>query len=261
MRIMNVLRYVLVCSSTLLPMRPADAVIPVTDHAAIVASAKQYAMQAAREVQQLGYLASQLNNLVEMVRLDNLASTILGEGMGGEFSQLMQSAQGLYQETSALVTNVQTKRLRLQQELDQLMLPENLSQMSPTQLLGVLQRYREFFGNDTMQARAVQAEGIDLQAKILRETANGVRQSDRSRSALSAVQSGNHILAAVSSQLETMNYSVGTMAMTQQNEIMKKYAEANVQAEMERKNSEAMNGYLAKAPVRTNVSPVNWGRP
>lgn len=261
MRVLNVLRYVLVCSSTLLPMHHAHALIPVADHALIVQNAKQYAMQAAREAEMLGYFASQLNNLVDMVRLDNLASTILGEGMGGEFSQLMHSAEGLYQNTSALVTNVQTKRLRLQQELDQLMLPENLSQMSPTQLLSVLQRYRDFFGNDTMQARAIQAEGIDLQSKLLRETTNGVRQSDRSRSALSAVQSGNHILAAVSSQLQTMNYSLSTMAMTQENEITAKYAEKNVQAEMERKNSEAMRGYLAKAPVRTNVSPVNWGRP
>lgn len=238
----------------------AFSAVPVTDSAKIAQDAKWYAVQATREIEQLSRWAEQINNLTQMLTLQNLASTVLGEGMGGEFSALANSATGLYQNTSRLIGSVQAKEYQLQGELNMLMLPANVSNMTGQQMLALAQRYRTFFANDTITARAIQAEGIALQNRMHQEAMRGVAQSDRSRSALSATQALTHVAGAIASQMETQNLALGTLAMNLESAHADEITRENVAAEMNRRNAEKMREWSTANAAKTELSPIYWGR-
>ena len=238
----------------------ANAVVQTADAVSISQNAKWYAVQATREMEQLARWAEQINNLTSMLTLQNLASTVLGEGMGGEFSALANSATGMYRNTSSLIGNLQAKQYQLQNELNSLMLPANVSSMTGQQMMALAQRYRTFFANDTITARAIQAEGIALQNQVQQEAMNGVRQSDRSKSALSATQALTHVAGAISSQLHTQNMALGTLAMNIESAHADEITRENVGAEMNRRNAEKMREWSVGNAARTEISPVYWGR-
>lgn len=240
---------------------PSVAQVAVKDVPAFKQRAIEFADAQANRVETLARWAEQINNMVELVTLQNIAKTALGEGMGPEFARLAVSTQGLYQKTSQLIGNVSTKQMELQSEFDSLLVPGGLENMTPQQLFAMVHRYRAFFSADTIQARAIHSEGIALQEALHREAMNGVAQSDRSVSALSATQSLSHIAGAIASQLQTTNYTLGKFALEFAALNGVQMAGENVMQEVTRRNNEHMKEWLARKPAQTKQSPIRWGRP
>lgn len=237
----------------------AQAGVPVHDAPSFAMQVKAWATQAKTELQQLAYWAQQAKNMVDLLSWQNLMSTVLGEGVGGEFEGLLKSADGLYQDTNGLINSISAKRYQLSSELDALMLPGSMDQMTPEQIVALVKRYSTFFGNDTAQARAIQAEGIAMQAIAADAAKRGLAQSDRSVSALSATQALSHIAVGISSQLQTTNYTLGTMATQFSDQIMDETIQRNVAETLSKRNAEAMRQWTSNVG-KADQSPVTWGR-
>lgn len=233
--------------------------VPVHDAPSFAMQVRAWAKQAAVEAEQLGRWAQQAKNMVDLLSWQNLMSTVLGEGVGGEFEGLLKSADGLYQDTNGLINSISAKRYQMSSELDSLMLPGSMDQMTPEQMVALVRRYSTFFGNDTAQARAIQAEGIAVQAIAADAARRGLAQSDKSVSALSATQALSHIAMGISSQLQTTNYTLGTMAMQLSDQVMDETIQRNVAETLSKRNADAMRQWTSSVG-QAGQSPVTWGR-
>ena len=87
---------------------PVFAAVPVVDAAANASLVAQLA-QGAKE---LGMWAQQIKAMVDLLTLQNIAGEVLGEGVGGEFTQLVDAASSLYNDASGLYGTIASMQAR-----------------------------------------------------------------------------------------------------------------------------------------------------
>ncbi len=236
---------------------PGLAQIPVTDAAANASLITQIA-QGAKE---LGNWAQQINQMVELVTLQNIAAEVLGDAVGGEFTQLVNSATDLYNDANDLYGSVTTKVAQWEREIGLFMPPPGgYGEMSTWELVNKARQMQRFLSHGTAQAQLAQSKLIDRQAALMKEAMAGGAQADRARSAVAATQAATHILAAQAAQLQALNHTLGTMATTIEAKILADEERAQGALEMQRNDVEAMRTRAGAEPGAMRQSPLTWGR-
>ena len=112
----------------------------------------------------------------------------------------------------------------------------------------------------TAQVQLAQSKLIDRQAAYMRQAMAGGEQADRSRSAVSATQAAAHILAAQAGQLQAINHTLGTMAMTIENRILTEESRLQINQEMRERDIALERAAIAGPTGAMSVSPLEWGR-
>ncbi len=236
---------------------PAFAQIPVTDVGANVSLATQIA----QGVEELASWAQQLEQMVRLVTLENIAGEVLGDAVGGEFSQLIDAASDLYRDARGLYGSILSKEAQWTAEIGAFMPPPGgYGELTTAQLLAKARQMQGLLTQGTAQVQLAQSKLIDRQAAYMREAMAGGEQADRSRSAVAATQAAAHILAAQAGQLQALNHTLGTMATTIENKILTDESRLQINQEMRAKDIEAMRARVATGAGQMKSNPIQWGR-
>jgi conjugal transfer/entry exclusion protein len=236
---------------------PVLAQEPVIDAAANASLVTQIA-QGAKE---LGMWAEQIQNMVELVTLQNIAGEVLGEAVGGEFTQLIDAASSLYNDASGLYGTIASMQARWESQIGVFMPPPGgYGEMTTWQLINKARQMQRLLTQGTAQVQLAQSKLIDRQAAYMKEAMAGGAQADRARSAVSATQAAAHILAAQAAQLEALNHTLGTMAMTIENKILTDEARLEMAQEMRAKDVALERTAIAAGAGEMTISPIQWGR-
>lgn len=233
----------------LLSATPSHAVVPTEDVAVWT---------------QLGTMIKQnidmLNTAIETMTISNAMKAALGEGLGGEWAEALDTATGLYSSGQQLAYNASTKMTRLQYELDGLM-PQSVEQMDIAQLTAFARRWQYAFQNDSIAARALQAEGIAQQAKINQLKSQSLRSSQKAAGVTSAVQAQTNLLGAMAGQLETTGMTLSSMANMQNNALMSEEKKNQIVEQWAKRNREIGAQMRAAGVKQAQKSPLRWGMP
>ncbi len=231
--------------------------IPVVDAAANASLVTQIAQGA----QQLGQWAQQIKAMVDLLTLQNIAAEVLGEAIGGEFAQLIDAASSLYHDAGGLYGSIVSKEAQWEAEINTFMPPQGgYEGMTTAQLIARARRMQHLLTEGTAQVQLAQSKLIDRQAAYMRQAMAGGAQADRSRSAVAATQAAAHILAAQAGQLQAINHTLGTMAMTIENRILTEESRLQINQEMQRNDIEAERAVIAAGAGQMKSNPIQWGR-
>lgn len=231
--------------------------IPVVDAAANASLVTQIAQGA----EQLGQWAQQIKAMVDLLTLQNIAAEVLGETVGGEFAQLIDAASSLYHDAGGLYGSIVSKQAQWEAEIGTFMPPQGgYEDMTTAQLIARARQMQRLLTEGTAQVQLAQSKLIDRQAAYMRQAMAGGAQADRSRSAVAATQAAAHILAAQAGQLQAINHTLGTMAMTIENRILTEESRLQINQEMQRNDVEAMRQRASVSPGSMTISPIQWGR-
>lgn len=231
--------------------------IPVVDAAANASLVTQIAQGA----EQLGQWAQQIKAMVDLLTLQNIAAEVLGEAVGGEFAQLIDAASSLYHDASGLYGSIASKQAQWEAEIGTFMPPQGgYDEMTTAQLIARARQMQQLLTQGTAQVQLAQSKLIDRQAAYMRQAMAGGEQADRSRSAVSATQAAAHILAAQAGQLQAINHTLGTMAMTIETRILTEESRLQINQEMRERDIEAMRARAAAGAGQMQSNPIQWGR-
>lgn len=236
---------------------PAFAQIPVTDAGANASLITQIA----QGVEELGNWAQQLEQMVRLVTLQNIAGEVLGDAVGGEFTQLIDAASDLYRDAHGLYGSILSRQAQWEAEVGVFMPPPGgYGELTTAQLLAKARQMQGLLTQGTAQVQFAQSKLIDRQAAYMREAMAGGVQADRSRSAVAATQAAAHILAAQAGQLQALNHTLGTLANTIENKILTDESRLQINQEMQRKDIEAERDAIAAGAAQMTINPIQWGR-
>ncbi|QNT71469.1 hypothetical protein [Defluviicoccus vanus] len=236
---------------------PVFAQIPVTDAGANTSLATQIA----QGVEELASWAQQLEQMVKLVTLQNIAGEVLGDAVGGEFTDLVNAATDLYNDANGLYGSVTSKVGQWQSEIGVFMPPPGgYGEMSTWDLIAKARQMQRLLTQGTAQAQLAQSKLIDRQAAYMREAMAGGAQADRARSAVSATQAASHILAAQAAQLNALNNTLGTLATSIEMKILTDEGRLQSAREMQRKDIEAERNVINAGAAQMRSNPLQWGR-
>ena len=241
------------------------ALTPCSVHAqvAVVDAAANASLvtQIAQGVEQLSSWAQQIEAMVELVTLQNIAGEVLGEGVGGEFTQLIDAATSLYNDASGLYGSIASMQARWESQIGVFMPPPGgYGEMTTWQMINKARQMQRLLTQGTAQAQLAQSKMIDRQAAYMEQAMAGGAQADRARSAVSATQAAAHILAAQAAQLQALNHTLGTMATTIENKILIDEARLEMAQEMRAKDVVLERTAIAAGAGKMTISPLQWGR-
>lgn len=235
--------------------RPAPAIIPVFDWFA----ASQWVQQIQNGVKELAYWAQQIKLMVDLITLQNIMNTVLGEGLGTTFTELLDSAQTLYDSGAGAFYSIQNLQGRLTNEMSLFLPPPGgYDSMTLDAMLYRAKRISEYTTKTNAAAAMWQARAIDKANLALAQAQEGAAQSKRAVSAVSATQAAAHILTAMSLQLDAIGRTSGLLATNIEAELMRRNtSEAMVQAQAD-KDIQAMKDALAGGQSMPAISPSSW---
>mgnify|MGYP000852568890 CR=1 FL=1 len=254
MRRLRMLATVSLLSLTPCSVHAQVAVVDAAANASLVT-------QIAQGVEQLSSWAQQIEAMVELVTLQNIAGEVLGEGVGGEFTQLIDAATSLYNDASGLYGSIASMQARWESQIGVFLPPPGgYGEMTTWQLINKARQMQRLLTQGTAQAQLAQSKMIDRQAAYMEQAMAGGAQADRARSAVSATQAAAHILAAQAAQLQALNHTLGTMATTIENKILIDEARLQTAQELQRKDIEAMRARVTAGAGQMVSNPIQWGR-
>jgi hypothetical protein len=228
---------------------PAQALVPVEDVVVIARLADTIKNQMAM-----------LNTLMQTLTVANAMKAALGEGPGAEWAAALESFSGLYSESNQLMYNVANKRTSLQWEVDRLT-PARLENMTVPELISFGRAWQDALQQDSLSARALQAEGIAQQAKINSLRAQSLINSQQAQGATSAIQAQTNLLGAVAGQLETTGLTLSSMANMQNNALITDDKKNQIVEQMTKRNRE-IGAQMRQAGVKKAArSLLLWGSP
>jgi hypothetical protein len=231
--------------------------VPVVDAAANASLVAQIA-QGAKE---LGMWAQQIKSMVDLLTLQNIAAEVLGETLGGEFTQLVDAASSLYHDASGLYGSIASKQAQWESEIHTFMPPAGgYGEMTTAQMIARARQMQTLLTQGTAQVQLAQSKLIDRQAGYMRQAMAGGTQADRARSAVAATQAAAHILGAQAAQLQALNHTLGTLANSIETKILTDEARLQINQEMRRNDIEAMRARVAAGPGQMVSNPLQWGR-
>lgn len=173
--------------------------------------------QAVKEVSTQASQLTQLENQLQaqMQMLENLPQTV-APGVfdaAAQTQQLMQQIQGLQSNITGLQSQMQS------------LYPSNMTGQDPQAILAKLASMRQSQQNAYEQAQAVNAQAVQTQRQINDQVQTASSLSQGARGQVQAAQAGNQLLAALSSQLSTLNSAQAALVNAQAQEQYENRAE------------------------------------
>ena len=237
------------------PMRAGHAAMPVTDAGANASLITQIS----QGVETLANWGKQLKAMTDMLTLQNIAGTVLGEDVGGEFSGIVQSSQDLYNSTNGLYYSLANKYARVQSELWAVTPPPGgYEELTLQQMLSRARAIQQMLSRNTVEATLAQSRAIERQQAYMKEAMTGVGQSDRAVSAVGAVQGLSHIAAAQATIAHDMGQTLGLLALTLEQKIQAEEAGRETAQAQAARNHENMRAELEGGFRDPTVSPSSW---
>lgn len=239
---------------TILPVRPAyPQGIAVHDNASL-------AHQVAQGAKELGQWAQQIKAMVELLSIQNAMNTLLGEGLGDDFTALTGAAQDLYSDYNGLYYAAVGKPMEIQSQLGIFMPPSGgYTAMSLPQMLDKARGIQRLIATNTARAQLMQSQALERQQVFMKQAAAGGAQADRARSAVGATQALAHIAGAQAAQLQTLNQTVGSLALHLENKTLFENNQGEIYNEQRKRDIENMR-LQSEHPGEMQISPVEWGR-